>query len=99
MKVFISQPMRGRSDKEILEKRIRVIEILESMYDTDIDIIDSFFQSAPHDSKPLWFLGKSIELLSKADLAYFCEGWHNARGCRIEYNCCINYDVPYILEK
>ena len=35
--------------------------------DTNIELIDSFFKDAPHDVKPLWFLGKSFELLSTSD--------------------------------
>ena len=40
-----------------------------------VEVIDSFFQEAPTDAKPLWFLGKSLELLSGADVAYFAQGW------------------------
>lgn len=36
-------------------------------------MIDSFFQNAPADARPLWFLGKSLELLSTADIAYFAK--------------------------
>ena len=49
-----------------------------------VEIIDSFFQSAPTEAKPLWFLGKSLELLSTADVCLFVGDWENARGCRIE---------------
>ena len=59
-------------------------------------MIDSFFQSAPADARPLWFLGKSLELLSTADMAYFAKGWENARGCKIENECAIQYGVTVI---
>lgn len=64
----------------------------------DVEVIDSFFQSAPADAKPLWFLGKSLELLSNADVAFFAEGWEDARGCRIEKMCAIEYGIPTIEE-
>ena len=43
MKVFISQPFKGRTDKEISDERDAVIEYLKQKYD-DISIIDSFFR-------------------------------------------------------
>ena len=76
MKVFISQPMVDKTDKVIEEERARAIEAIKEKFpDKSIEIIDSFMKSAPHDAKPLWFLGKSIVFLSEADLAYFIKGW------------------------
>ena len=99
MKVFISQPMVDKSNEEIEKERERIInEISETTGHDDIEIIDSFFKDAPHDSKPLWFLGKSFELLSTADLAYFAKGWNNYRGCRMEYQACKEYGINYIDE-
>lgn len=93
MKAFISQPMQGLSDDEIKTEREKAIAALKEKYGEDIDIIDSFFENAPHDAKPLWFLGKSIELLSAADILYFCKGWEQARGCKIEHTCAIEYGI------
>lgn len=56
----------------------------------------SKFQEAPVDAKPLWFLGKSLELLAGADIAYFAKGWQDARGCKIENTCAIEYGIPVI---
>lgn len=92
-KLFISQPMRGKTDEEILSVRNEAIEFSKRITGDDIEVIDSFFQSAPVDAKPLWFLGKSIELLSTADIAFFCEGWQDARGCRIEHACAKEYGI------
>lgn len=97
MKLFISQPMKGKTDEEILSERQKAIESVKEKYgDKNIEIIDSFFQSAPADARPLWFLGKSIELLSTADVAYFCKGWDQTRGCRIENTCAIEYGIEVI---
>lgn len=71
LQVFISQPMNDKTDKEIKEERSRIISKIRKTVIEPFQVIDSFFESAPHDAKPLWFLGKSLELLSTADLAYF----------------------------
>lgn len=103
MKVFISQVMRGLTDEEILKTREEAIEFAKTTIglasgDT-VEIIDSFFQSAPTEAKPLWFLGKSLELLSTADVCLFVGDWENARGCRIEHECCVQYGISRIYFK
>lgn len=95
-KLFISQPMRGKTDEEILAERKKAIEIAERNLGEPAEVIDSFFQNAPADARPLWFLGKSLELLSTADIAYFAKGWEDARGCRIENQCAIEYGIEVI---
>lgn len=95
-KIFISQPMKGKADEEILEERKKAIKSAEKMVGEPVEVIDSFFQNAPADAKPLWFLGKSLELLAGADVAYFAEGWQDARGCRIEHTCAVEYGIDRI---
>ena len=96
-KLFISQPMRGKSDEEILMEREKAIKAAEKLVGEPVEVIDSFFQNAPADAKPLWFLGKSLELLSNADVAYFAPGWKDARGCIIEHDCAISYGLKSIV--
>ena len=95
-KIFISQPMRNKTDKEILAERKKAIKFVKEKYRDDVQIIDSFFQSAPVDAKPLWFLAKSLELLSSADIAVFCKDWQEARGCKIEHECAVEYGIKVI---
>lgn len=97
LRVFISQPMSGKTDKEIKEERLRIGSKISEIVTEPFEIIDSFFETAPHYAKPLWFLGKSLELLSSADLAYFSKGWENARGCRIEHDCAVAYLIETII--
>lgn len=96
-RLFISQPMKDKTNEEILAVREKAVELAKITVGEDVEIIDSFFKDAPHDAKPLWFLGKSLELLSTADVAYFAEGWESARGCKIEYDCAAAYGI-YIIE-
>ena len=97
MKIFISQPMKDKTDGEILrERQVAIDSVKEKFPGEEIEVIDSFLRDAPHDARPLWFLGKSLELLSTADVAYFCKGWENARGCKIENTCAIEYGITVI---
>ena len=97
-KLFISQPMKGKTDEEILAVMEKAIRSAEKMLGEPVEVIDSFFQSAPADARPLWFLGKSLELLSTADVAFFAEGWNEFRGCKIEHTCAVEYNIDRIEE-
>ena len=97
-KLFISQPMKDKTKEEILEVRKKAIESAERELGEKVEVIDSFFQDAPVNANPLWLLGKSIELLSTADVVFFAKGWEEARGCRIENTCAIEYGIQTIIE-
>lgn len=95
-KLFISQPMKDKTDAEILAVREQAIQSAKNLLGEDVEVIDSFFQDAPHDAKPLWFLAKSLELLATADVVYFAKDWEKYRGCRIENTCAIEYGITVI---
>lgn len=98
-KLFISQPMRGKTDEEILAVREQAIQSAQRVLGEEVKVIDSFFrgvQDDPEAMRSLWCLGESIKLMAKADVAYFAEGWEEARGCRIEHECAIEYGVATI---
>lgn len=95
-KIFISQPMNGKTDEEIEAVRAKAIQSAKDYLHEDVEVIDSFFKDAPVDAKPLWYLGKSIQLLSEADLAVFCAGWTQYRGCDIEHICAHQYGIDCI---
>lgn len=96
MKIFISQPMKDKTDEEIKAERQNIIEVCKRNYGDDVEIIDSFFEGAPHDATPVWFLGKSLEKLSEADAVYFADGWRYARGCNIEHEVAADYGISII---
>lgn len=95
-KLFISQPMRGKSNEEILAIRSDATQAAKDAVGEEAEVIDSFFENAPVGAKPLWFLGKSLELLATADVAYFARGWSEARGCKIEHLCATEYGIHTI---
>ena len=95
-KLFISQPMKGKTNEEILAVREKAIKSAEDFLGEKVEVIDSFFQNAPAEARPLWFLGKSLELLSTADVVYFAKGWEEYRGCKIEHECAIEYGIAFI---
>lgn len=95
-RLFISQPMRGKTDEEILAVREKAIKSAERNLGEKVEAIGSFFQSAPVDASPLWYLAKSLELMSTADVVYFVKDWEQYRGCKIENTCAIEYGITVI---
>lgn len=100
-KLFISQPMRGLKDEEILKAREEIRKKAEKEIGEPVELIDSFIKEYPGEinkSVPVYYLGKSIQLLSQADIAYFGGDWRNARGCLIEHEVARQYGIKIIEE-
>lgn len=47
---------------------------------------------------PLCYLAKSLENMSLCHAAYFCKGWEDARGCRIEHDAAVAYGLEILYE-
>jgi len=93
-KVFISQPMAGKTKEEILEARRDAIKQAEEKVGEQLELIDSFIEEEV--ANPLECLGESIKRMAQADLAVFVDGWRDARGCCEEYSCAVNYGIDVL---
>ena len=88
-KIFISQPMKGRTDEEIVQERY---EIMAKWTNKSAEFVDFFFREPGKNFTDS--LIKSISLMSEADLVVFAPGWEDARGCRIEHAVAKEYKIP-----
>lgn len=93
-KVFISQPMKGRKEIDIINERDAAIAELEEQFGEPIEEIQSYFPN--RNGHPLACLGMSIQCMAEADVVYFCDGWEDARGCKIEHECAKQYGIEVI---
>ena len=101
MKIFISQPMRNKTNVEIFKERDKIMNELQKQFGLDTEFLFSIKHLDVENNInniPVYHLSKAIELLSKADLAYFAKGWTNARGCLIEHQICNDYNINIIFE-
>ena len=105
MKAMLSQPMAGKTDKEIIETRERAMsELREKGYEIVNTLFTDEWYSRENMEKrgvvqiPLCFLAKSLENMSLCHAAYFCKGWENARGCRIEHESAKAYGLTILYE-
>ena len=105
-KAMLSQPMGGKTDKEIVETRERAIKVLEAK---GYEVVNTLFKDEwySHENMekrgvvqiPLCFLAKSLEKMSLCHTVYFCKGWENARGCKIEHEAAVAYGLDIIYEE
>ena len=97
-KIFISQPMKGKTEERIKNVRQNAINTLKYMFPTlisEYEIIDTHF--ADFNGNRLQFLGKSImEGLALADVAVFLDDWEKYDGCRCEHFIASQYKIPCI---
>ena len=105
-KAMLSQPMAGRSEQEIIETRERAIAALEAKgFETvNTPFTDEWYSDEAMKERgvvqiPLCFLAKSLENMSLCHAAYFCKGWEQARGCRIEHEAAKAYGLEIIYEE
>lgn len=106
MKAMLSQPMAGKTDEEIIATRENAISTLK---EKGYEIVNTLFTDEWYNRDamekrgviqiPLCFLAKSIENMSMCHAAYFCKGWENARGCRIEHDVAKAYGLTILYEE
>jgi len=106
MKVMLSQPMAGKTDEEIIATRDKAVKTLtEKGYEVVNTLFTDEWYSKENMEKrgvvqvPLCFLAKSLENMSLCHAAYFCKGWEQARGCRIEHDAAIAYGLQILYEE
>lgn len=105
MKAMLSQPMNGLTDEEIIATRERAIAKLQN---EGYEVINTYFSDEWYNREsmkergvvqiPICFLAKSLENMSLCDTVFFCKGWENARGCKIEHDVAKAYGVTIIYE-
>ena len=113
MKLFISLPMNGKTDEEISKNMEASYYKAKSMIQKYNDKI-LFTFGIPEDTKielelinsiceeertPIGYLAYSMERLNEATVAFFANGYKEARGCAIENKVAHQYNVPIIIEE
>ena len=105
-KAMLSQPMAGKTEEEIGAARNKAIAVLEAK---GYSIVNTLFTDEWYSKEkmaergvvqiPLCFLAKSLENMALCHAAYFCKGWENARGCKIEHDAAVAYGLDIIFEE
>ena len=73
------------------------------------EVLDTWFTDEWHSKEnlkergivqiPVHFIAESLKSMSLCHAVYFCKGWENARGCKIEHEVAQAYGVDIIYEE
>lgn len=107
--IFISQPMTGKSEEEILATRQKEIDKIHQLFDADgeqVNIIDSYIDDATRNefqgrmgdaiNWDIYWLSQSLQKLALADTIWLCDGWEYSKGCNVELECAISYGLDIV---
>lgn len=99
-KIFISQPMHGRTIDQIKKEREEVHDDIQMVTGLPVfDIIDNLQENEEYiagqmQHPRLWYLGNSIKMMGDADAIVFVPGWQDSQGCLIEFMIAKSYNLP-----
>lgn len=97
-KLFISCPMRGLTDEMIKANMEKMHKIAEIVFDEKLEVIPSYIvpEEVPEGAiTSIWYLGQSIQMMSKADYYIGVNGIYNFDypGCDIENTVAHTYGL------
>lgn len=95
---MISQPMRGKTEEEIRKTREQAITCLMGLGYEALDNTGGTLEPIEVEymdwiNIPLQCLGESLQVMAKCEAVLFCDGWENARGCKIEHEAAKAYGL------
>lgn len=100
-KLFVSVPMKGRTEEEIkasIQKMKKIAEIYEG---EELELIDSYIEdNPPKDNKEaVWYLGESLKKLAQADVFIGIDEAYDWNDCCIEKDTAYRYGIKmYIVQ-
>lgn len=98
-KIYISQPMRGRSTDDIIaERKALVADAAVALQTDEVEVLDTYLNGYTN-KPPLRLLALALEKMADADAVIFAPGWRDARGCRVEHLAASEYGISIIHAK
>lgn len=94
-KLFVSVPMKGRTEQEIKETMEKMKKIAEICEGEELELIDSYIEHNPpqNSNQAIWYLGESLKKLSEADVFIGIDNCYEWNGCEVEYRVATLYDI------
>lgn len=103
MKIYISIPITGH---DLTKQRAKADHVASGIVALGHEPINPFGQPEPPEQlsekeRYAYYMGFDIADLLRSDAAYFCKGWQDSKGCRLEHAAAEIYGLPiyYALDK
>lgn len=100
-KLFISCPMKGRTEADIRQSMDKMHKIAEAVFGEELEVIPSYIEDNPPETAEaaVWYLGESVKMMAEAD--YFVGIYDSSdeyHGCAIEREVSKRYGLKrYII--
>lgn len=94
-KLFVSVPMKDRTEEEIkasIQKMKKIVEIYEG---EELELIDSYIEDNPPkgNNEAIFYLGESLKKMAQADVFVGIYESYEWSGCRIENITAESYGI------
>lgn len=99
-KLFISVPMRDKSEEQIRKAMEKMHKIAEVVFEENLAVIPSYIEDNPPEGcvAGLWYLGESIKKMAEADYFIGVSNSYGYSGCELERDAAREYGIPtYII--
>lgn len=85
-KLFISCPMKCRTEENIKKSMEKMHKIAEIVFDQELEVIPTYIEDNPPENgkQGIWYLGKSIQMMAEADYFIGIEYCDFYKGCTAE---------------
>ena len=94
-KLFVSVPMKGRTEEEIRASIQKMKRIAETFEGEELELIDSYIEDNPpkDNNQAIWYLGESLKKLASADVFIGITDVWEWNGCYIETETAGRYGI------
>ena len=98
-KLFISCPMKGRTEENIRKSMEKMHKIAEAMFEQELEVIPSYIEHKPpeNSNQAVWYLGESIKKMAEADYFIGIKFTLVFKGCNVEESVACSYNIPHFL--
>lgn len=95
-KLFISCPMKGRTEENIRDSMVRMHKMAEAYFGQELEVIPTYIEDNPPENfkQAVWYLGESIKKMAEADYFIGVDYSRVFTGCSIEAEVARSYDIP-----
>lgn len=94
-KLFVSVPMKGRTEEEIKASIQKMKQIAEIYEGEELELIDSYIEDNPPkgNNEAIFYLGESLKKMAQADVFAGIYESYEWSGCRIENITAESYGI------
>lgn len=94
-KLFISCPMKGRTEENIKKSMEKMHKIAEIIFDQELEVIPTYIEHNPPENtkQAVWYLGESIKKLAEADYYIGIDYSDIFKGCMVENAVAREYGI------